>query len=60
MEAKPGSKKLLENLKVCADAFLYEPGVPDNIHHKDSFHFAPDYLTTKTPTTLSHHNKEFK
>ena len=47
----------VEAIKVYAESFLFEPGVPDDIRPLSEYYLDQDYITNSAPESSSHYNE---
>ena len=50
----------INHLHVYTEAFIYEPGIPDNIRPINEFYQSEDYVNRVAPLSLSKYNQDFK
>ena len=50
----------INHLHVYTEAFIYEPGIPDNICLSTEFYQPEDYVNGVAPSSLSKYNQDFK
>ena len=60
MKDKLTYKKEINHLHVYAEAFIYEPGIPDNIRPINEFYRSEDYVNGVAPISLSKYNQDFR